>query len=109
MPTTPSKRIVEEWKGPIAAKWTLLDVREADGIRYLVARQNQSNSNPPAALTERERQVVERAGMGQDNKVIAYDLGISHSTVRVLVARAAKKLGVQSRAALLRLLAESET
>jgi DNA-binding NarL/FixJ family response regulator len=34
---------------------------------------------------------------GSHNKAIAFELGIAHSTVRVLLARAAAKLGVRSR------------
>src|SRR5258708_7912694 len=35
------ERAIEEWKGLIAARWTLLDVCESDGCKYLVAQQNQ--------------------------------------------------------------------
>ncbi len=35
--------------------------------------------------------------MGYTNKETAYELGLSHSTVRVLVARAGAKLAVTSR------------
>jgi DNA-binding CsgD family transcriptional regulator len=51
----------------------------------------------PTALTERERQIVTLAAAGQHNKLIAYNLGISHSTVRVLMARAAKRISARSR------------
>jgi DNA-binding NarL/FixJ family response regulator len=54
-------------------------------------------------LTSREREVVTRALRGSANKVIAYDLGLAHSTVRVLMARAASKLGAHSREELLRI------
>jgi DNA-binding CsgD family transcriptional regulator len=61
---------------------------------------------PLARLTARERDVVARALRGCANKVIAYDLGLAHSTVRVLMARAAIKLGAHSRDELLRIAAE---
>ena len=48
-------------------------------------------------LTAREREVVERALRGSHNKAIAYDLGIAHSTLRVLMSRAASKLGFRTR------------
>jgi DNA-binding CsgD family transcriptional regulator len=35
--------------------------------------------------------------MGHTNKVIAYELGLSASTVRVLLTRASRKLGVSGR------------
>jgi DNA-binding NarL/FixJ family response regulator len=52
-------------------------------------------------LTAREREIVERAMLGSHNKEIAYDLGLSDSTIRVLVSRAAYKLGVRTRRELL--------
>jgi DNA-binding NarL/FixJ family response regulator len=61
---------------------------------------------PFERLTARERDVVARALRGSANKVIAYDLGLAHSTVRVLMARAATKLGAHSRDELLRIAAE---
>jgi len=41
------------------------------------------------------------ATLGMTNKQIAYALGISDATVRVLMARAAKRFGVRSRKELL--------
>lgn len=48
-------------------------------------------------LTARERQIAALAGISHSNKLIAYELGLSHSTVRVLAARACAKLGVRTR------------
>jgi DNA-binding CsgD family transcriptional regulator len=49
-------------------------------------------------LALREREVVLLAAVGKSSKVIAHELGIASATVRVLLARAAAKLGVRSRA-----------
>jgi DNA-binding CsgD family transcriptional regulator len=100
--TSEPERAVDEWKGLIAAHWTLLDVCEKDGTKYLVARQNQMKTPGPNGLTDREREVVALAVAGHHNKLIAYNLGISHSTVRVLMSRAAEKLGAHSREDLIR-------
>ena len=54
-----------------------------------------------AALTHRERQVVGYAVLGHSAKETAFALGISYATVRVLLARAARKLGTAGRAGLL--------
>jgi DNA-binding CsgD family transcriptional regulator len=81
----------------VDARWSLLESVDPHGRRYLVARRNEVESASLDALTLRERQVASRASAGHSNKVIAYDLGISHSTVRVLLARAAAKLGAASR------------
>jgi DNA-binding NarL/FixJ family response regulator len=45
--------------------------------------------------------VVRQALCGLPNKAIAYALGLAPSTVRVLMARAAAKVGVPSRRKLL--------
>jgi DNA-binding CsgD family transcriptional regulator len=88
---------LSDWKGLVAGRWTLIDQLERDGRRYIVARENAPRVPGPEALTERERQVVGFAKLGHSNKLIAYDLGIADSTVRVLIARAAFKLGVRTR------------
>jgi DNA-binding CsgD family transcriptional regulator len=49
------------------------------------------------ALTDRERQVVVLLALGRTSKEIAYALGISDSTARVLLARAKIRLGVRTR------------
>jgi len=59
------------------------------------------NHGAIGSLTLRERQIVTLAAAGQHNKLIAYNLGISHSTVRVLMGRAARRLRASSRAALI--------
>ena len=74
---------------------------ERDGTRYVVARENQTAVRGLQDLSDRERQAVAYLAVGQSTKETAYALGISDATVRVLLARAATKLGVGSRAALL--------
>jgi DNA-binding CsgD family transcriptional regulator len=92
---------LREWRPLTCARWTLVDSFERGGARYVVARENQSHIEGLAALTDRERQAVVYVAIGQSTKETAYALGISDVTVRVLLARAAAKLGVRSRAALL--------
>lgn len=56
-----------------------------------------------ASLTLRERQVFERVVIGQLNKQIASDLGISEKTVKVHRARVMRKMSVRSVAELARI------
>ncbi len=58
-----------------------------------------------AALTERERAVMERVAAGKLNKVIADELNIAMRTVEVHRARVFAKLGVRSAAEVASLLA----
>jgi DNA-binding CsgD family transcriptional regulator len=53
----------------------------------------------PRALTARETEVLRRASDGQTLKEIAYGMGVSYSTVRVLVCRLRRRLGVSTTAA----------
>lgn len=88
---------LDAWQALAAGRWTLVDHFEHDGRRYILAVDNAPQSPGWDLLSPRERQVVERAVAGSDNKVIAYDLGIGHSTVKVLMRRAALKLGARNR------------
>jgi DNA-binding CsgD family transcriptional regulator len=83
------------------ARLTLVHSFEESGRRYIVARENDASSQGISALTEREREIVEHATHGFTNKQIAYNLGISNATVRVLMARAANRIGVRTRRELL--------
>ncbi|HET7542352.1 MAG TPA: LuxR C-terminal-related transcriptional regulator [Polyangiaceae bacterium] len=85
----------------IAGRWTFVDHFDHDGRRYLLAIENAPRAPGIELLSPRERAVVELALRGMDNKVIAYELGVAHSTVKVLIGRAARKVGVQTRAELL--------
>jgi len=56
-----------------------------------------------AALSRRERQVLDGLVAGHPNKVIAYDLGISARTVEVHRARMLERLGTRHTAGAIRL------
>jgi len=73
--------------GADANRFTL----ELNGCQYQVIREGQPK------LTPRETDVVERVMRGWSNKVIAFDLGIAHATVRVLLHRVMHKMGVATR------------
>jgi DNA-binding CsgD family transcriptional regulator len=88
------------WKGLVDARWSLVDEFESDGKRYVVARENEPHVMQLAALSKRERQVVGYVALGHTSKLIAYELGIADSTVRVLLRRAMRRLNVTSREAL---------
>lgn len=97
----PQDHALGEWRALVSGQWSLVDQVEHDGRRYVVARQNEPRAEGPGALSGRERQVLGYALLGHHNKLIAYELGLAQSTVRVLMARAASKLGVHTREELL--------
>jgi DNA-binding NarL/FixJ family response regulator len=83
-------------------RWTLIGVYERDGKRFVIARSNDVRLPRPAALSPWERQALGVALLSDSNKFIAYELGISASTVGVLLHRAAQKLGCRGRIELMR-------
>lgn len=92
------------WAALVEAKWSVVDRFDRDGRRYYVAWRNEPR--PEAhELTPREAQVAAACGLGHSNKLIAYELGISESTVARCLAAAAKKLGAASRVELVKLAA----
>ncbi|KAB8140267.1 response regulator transcription factor [Chloroflexia bacterium SDU3-3] len=60
-------------------------------------RQIEQQGEPPAALTEREREVLCRIGLGHPNKEIAAALGITERTVKFHVSSLFAKLGATNR------------
>jgi DNA-binding CsgD family transcriptional regulator len=85
----------------LSEHWTLVDTYERDGKQYVVAWRDAARLPRRDALSPRERQVLELALGGDSNKRIAYELGISASTVGVLLHRAAAKLGTHGRGELM--------
>lgn len=96
---------LELWSGLVDGRWSLVDRFESDGRRLLVARRNDPRRIDPRALTAMERAVLPYAAMGHPNKVIAYELGLSETSVANHVASVVEKLGLPSRAALASVLA----
>ncbi|HEX7666035.1 MAG TPA: LuxR C-terminal-related transcriptional regulator [Polyangiaceae bacterium] len=92
-----AEAVIAARNGLVDGRWTLLDDFDRGGRRYVVATRNAVQLARPRALSPRERQVLAYAAMGQTNKEIAYELGLSSATVRVLIARASGKLGVRGR------------
>ena len=95
------------WRAMVRGEWSLVDWYDHDGKRFVLAQSNKVPVRSQQALTEREQQVVACAAMGHSNKLIAYDLGLSTGSVSVILRRAATKLGVSGRTALIRAFRES--
>ena len=89
------------WHALVNGRWTLVDHVDRDGRRYFVARKNDPEVARHHALTRRERQVIGFAAFGHSNKLIAYELGLSVSSVAAYLEIAMEKLGVATRAELI--------
>ena len=94
-----SELATRRWRPLVASSWSLLDEFDTDGKRFVVAVDNAPPTRAhQGALSEREHHVLTQASLGHSNKEIAYELGLSHATVRVLFHRAARKLRTSTRA-----------
>ncbi len=91
-----ARRSVDFWRGLVAGRWSLVEHFERDGRRYYLAHKNDPELAPDRALTQRERQVLGYAELGNSNKLIAYALGLASSTVSTLLASARRKLGLST-------------
>jgi DNA-binding CsgD family transcriptional regulator len=89
-----SGRAVALWRGLVAGRWSLVEHFERDGRRYYLAHKNDPELAPDRALTLREKQVLVYAELGYSNKLIAYSLGLSSSTVATLLGKARRKVGM---------------
>ncbi len=90
------------WQALVDARWTVFDHFDRDGRRFVIARRNDPDVPENDVLTLRERQILGYAAMGHTNKLIAYELGLSPSTIATHLSAAAQKLGVQTRVELVR-------
>jgi DNA-binding CsgD family transcriptional regulator len=99
---------IHKWESLVFDRWTLAEHVDTDGKRLTLAVDNRPAPPSLDLLSARELQVVLWAVAGHANKTIAYELGLSASTIRVLLSRAAAKVGARSRAELLQKVAKLE-
>lgn len=85
------------WKGLVDGRWSLVDHVDHDNKRFILVRRNEPNIKDPKALAPRERHVAALAVHGFSNKHIAYQLGISPTTVSSHLTAALRKLKLASR------------
>jgi DNA-binding CsgD family transcriptional regulator len=103
-----SERALEIWRALVSGRWSIVEHSDTDGKRLILARRNQASVPQPAALNADERLVALYTSWGHSNKLIAYELGLSASTVSSLLRSALRKLGLSSRSELLRVFAPPE-
>ncbi|MFO0547706.1 MAG: helix-turn-helix transcriptional regulator [Polyangiaceae bacterium] len=89
-------RALALWRALFDGKWTVFDVFDTDGRRFVVAHENAPDVAADSRLTRRERQVAELVARGNSDALVSYMLGLSISTVRTHLARALRKLRLRS-------------
>lgn len=96
-------RALQLWQGLFAGRWSLVEHRESDGRRLVLARRNDPDAPGRPALSRRQRQVLFYASVGWSLKQITYALGLSsEGTVSRHLGAAFRKTGIASRAELIR-------
>jgi DNA-binding NarL/FixJ family response regulator len=89
-------------RGVLSGEWVVTDHFEGDDRRFVIVQRGQAGDG--RALSERERQVLAFAIRGHSNKFVAFELGLTPSTVATHLRRAMSKLRVESREALIQAL-----
>ncbi|HEY2518456.1 MAG TPA: helix-turn-helix transcriptional regulator [Polyangiaceae bacterium] len=96
-----STAATEEWRALLGGRLEMVDHFEENGRRYLIAVRRPPRGLGPHRLSPREREVCERVARGDSNKHVAYDLGLSPSTVAAHLGNAMRKLDIHSRVELI--------
>lgn len=91
----------------VARGETYLDPALATGLAGIVRGHDRSRSPVSVDLSERESEVLRRIAQGYSNKEIASQLGLSIKTVETYKARSLEKLGMRSRADIVRFAVQS--
>jgi DNA-binding CsgD family transcriptional regulator len=86
----------------------LLDLK-IDGVRCLLTRQSTASRQTEVRLTPREREVARMVALGFTNATIASKLAVSPWTVSTHLRRIFAKLDVTTRAAMVAVIASTET
>ncbi len=93
---------LDAWTPLVDGHWSIVERLERDGRRFIVVHENGPELRDPRALSARERAVVQLVALGDANKHIGYELGLPLGTVAHAIHNAARKLGVRTRADLVR-------
>ena len=90
------------WTALFDGHWSILESKESDGKRLLLACRNPPRTMRLRKLSARERSVAHYAALGHPLKYISYELGLGVATVSLTLRSALRKLGLGSRAELIR-------
>lgn len=102
MRRTDPEGALASWEALVAGRYSLVDRFDSDGRRYVVAHVNEPGVHDPRGLSKTEAIVAGWAARGHSDKLIAYELGMASGTVSAHLARVFKKLGVRTRAEMVR-------
>jgi DNA-binding CsgD family transcriptional regulator len=96
---------LDDWRALIDGQYSIVPREDADGRRHYLLISNSPLAREHARLNAREVDVLTFAARGLTGKNTAYALGVSEPSVSGILARAATKLGLRSRAELIKVAA----
>jgi DNA-binding CsgD family transcriptional regulator len=96
------EEVLRLWTALVDGKWSLVESIDSDGKRFVLVRRNTPDLKHPRGLLPTERHAAALVALGHPTKLVAYELGLSLPVVSALVASAVRKLGLRSRAELIR-------
>jgi DNA-binding NarL/FixJ family response regulator len=87
---------LQRWHDLAAGRLMFLDYVDSDTRRFIVCLRVHEPLQSNLALAAGERVTLERMLMGQSNKLIASELGVSCASISERIQRALRKLGARS-------------
>jgi len=81
----------------LTGAWSMVDSFQTQTRQYFIARRNEDGLRDPRGLSETEHKVAVLAARGYPNKHIAFELGMTSSTVATHLANILLKRGTISR------------
>jgi DNA-binding NarL/FixJ family response regulator len=97
------ERVLELWQGLVSGRWSLVDKWESDGRRYVAAYENGTSLGERRGFAPGELDALRMHLLRATDKEIAFALGLEVSTIGRVLANAARRIGLRSRADLARL------
>lgn len=97
------EHVLELWRGLVSGRWSLVDQWDSDGRRYVAAYENAATIGKVQGFAAWELQALRMHLLRASGDEIAFALGVSPSTVERVLSSAAKRVGLRTRAELVRL------
>jgi DNA-binding CsgD family transcriptional regulator len=79
---------LSRWQALVAGQWSLVDVFDSDGRRFVIALANSPEGQRFAGLSRKQAQIVWYLLQGHSQTFIGYELGLSQSTIAYHLQRA---------------------
>ncbi len=97
------EHVLDVWRGLVSGRWSLVDKWESDGRRYVAAYENGATVGTVQGFAPWEVRVLRMHLLHASRDEIAFGLGLAPSTVDRVLSKGASRLGLRSRAELVRL------